>query len=390
MNNKDIENILNDISHSIFKSPVEVNFRINETEQIVLSVRGITHLYHLKDRVTKKVNSKKLIDAIIKKPNEAKSIGLIIDFLKDITGTTTNWSEYINRNVDIDEEIVEKAKKVLREHIDSVKEIYLIPIKEKIDSLNVDKPTLNKIWKEHIIPEYTVIEKIDSFRSYATIKKVEEYPYLILSSKTGRVLLTKETSGHFLKVENIEEELSKVKETERIIDEYTDNIKPFLIVEEYIDRNRIKYTSMIKDSSELKEYGSMFDHEYFYSNRISSEIEISLVEGTLRLKDKKHSLKDAVRDIGLVQNEIDKIFELEFNEVLEILKDKVKARKEKFNKPYMMDILNLLCDFPQKGVTTYVSILAGERNYKISNNDYDKSSSYGKMSECKKPLLLTR
>lgn len=390
MDNKEIIKILNQSAKSMFKDSISVIFRMSKGDQIILDVSGVYSAYSINGRVLKKSKTKSIIESVKRDSSELKCLELILNLLRDITYGEIDWNQYIKVNTNIDEEIVNKAKKVLREHINDVKEIYLIPIEEKIDSLNIDKSTLNKVWKEYIIPKYKVIEKINSFRSYSTIKKTEEYPYLILSSKTGRILLTEETTGHFLKVENIEAELSKIKETECILDKCGDNIKPFLIIKEYIDENKIKYTSKIENSNELKEYGPTFDYEYFYSNRINSEVKMNLIEGTLILKGNKCSLKDIGNDISPIQNEIDKVFELTFNEVLGILGDKVKARKEKFNKPYMIDILNLLCDFPQKGITTYVSILSGEKSHKISSNDYDKSASYGKMSDCKKTFITDK
>lgn len=390
MSNKDVEKILNDISCSIFKSPISVEFRINESEQVVITANGIPTLYHLKDRVTKKASSKNLIDSITRNSSESKNVTLVVEYLKNITGNNLDWNKYIDRSVDIEDDIVDKARKELREHINGVKEIYIIPIEEKIESLNIDKSTLNKVWKDYIVSEYDVVEKIDSFRSYSTIKKSEEYPYLVLSSKTGKILLTKESTGHYLKVENIETELSKIKETERIINKCGDNIKPFLIIKEHMEMNQIKCLTKIENSNEVKEYGSKYDCENFYSKRITSYVKVNLIEDTLIIKDKKYSLNSIKDNADTIYSEIDKLFELAFEESMEHVRNKLKLRKEKFNKPYMTEILNLIYEFPLKGITTYVSILHGEESNKITSNDYDTSQSYKSMSDCSKTFITNK
>lgn len=390
MDNKEVEKILNEISSDIFKSSISVEFKINESEQIVLTVNGIPHLYHLKERLTKKNDSKILIESIKINSSKTKHAELMINFLNKITLSTTNWNEYIDYDVEVNEEVVSEARKELKEHINSLEEIYLIPMQEKIKSLDVDKPTLNKVWKEYIVPKYRVVEKIDSFRSYLTIKKSQEYPYLILSSKTARVLLTEKSTGRFLKVENNNLELSKIKETERIIYKYFDDIKPFLKIKEYIETDTIKYAYKIENSNEAKEYGSKCSCENFYNKRIASLIKIDLIDGIVVLGDKSYFLSSIKDDIEIIFREIDKIFESIFEESVEFLKTKIKSRKEKFNKPYMSEILNLVDEFPLKGITTYVSILSGEKSSKISSNGYDESQFYRSMSSCTKTFIANK
>lgn len=385
-----IEQILNDISKDIFKPSVSVKFKINELEQVVISVNGTSHLNHLKQRVTKKNESKKLIDSIRRNSTETRYVELIIDYLSNITGSTTNWNSYINVSVDIDETIVKKAENELKDHITSIKEIYLEPIEEEISKLNIDKTTLNNIWKEYILPQYNVIEKIDSFRSYSKINKSDEYPYLILSSKTGRILLTQESTGHFLKVENINSELDKIKETENIINKVGCNFKIFSTIKDYLEINEIKYLSKIENSNEAREYGSKQDCKLFYSNRRNSYIKINLIEGYLELKNKKYLLRDIKDNIKDIYKEIDETFEIILNEVIEFLKDKIESRNKKYNKPYINEILTLIDEFPLKGITTYVSILSGEKNSKITSNDYDKSSSYESMSKYTKTFITNK
>lgn len=392
MDNKEAVKILNQSSESMFDSSISVLFRLHNQNQIIIDF-SISRSLRNGSRILKKTKSKQTLDLVKIAQNPTKCSEIILNLVKDIslrdmTYRDINWDEYLVSAIDIDKKIIDKATEVLKGHIESVEEIYLDSITEKIDSLDaLSILDLNRIWRKQIVPKYNVIEDLYSFESYLEIKKLIKYPHLVLACKTGKILLTEDTTGHYLKVENNEEELTKIKETERVLDKCIDNINPFLIIEAYIDDNKNKYVSKAKDSNELKNYSLNFDYEDFYSKRITSKIKMSLLEGTLSLKNNQYYFKDIKDNMNIIRDEIDKIFELISDELVKTLEDAFKRIKEKYNKPYVLDILNLINDFPKKGITTYISILSGEVSYKMSSYNYDKSTSYGKMSGCKKSFI---
>ena len=237
-----IKELLNRASKVYFAPPVSVKFKINNNNQIVLDVSGLdsytTLNYNLNGRIIKKKKSESIIRSISLNTKQANCIKEMLELLTSITCNQINWEKYSVNAVKIDESIIEKAELVLKEHIESVQEIYLEPLEEKINTVNIEKSKLNELWQKHVLSQYDVIRKIDSFKRYERIASNEKYPYLILSTPTGQIKISGETTGHFLKVENNEDELKKIKNTETVLDIFCKNIESYSVLSDYI-RDRI-------------------------------------------------------------------------------------------------------------------------------------------------------
>ena len=268
---------------------------------------------------------------------------------------------------------MDEAKELLKEHIESVEELYINPIRETISSIDVDSFSLNDIWKSEILPKYNVIDKIDSLKSYSSIKERKDYPELILECKTGSISMRETTTKHFLRVDNKKDELLKIRETERILGQCCKNINPYIEIKHIIQINEILNTLSYVEGCKTINYNK------FYRNRISEKIKIDLISGELKLNDRCYNIQNI--DLNEIKNIIDNIYADSIKETQNYIEDELNKRKEKFNKAHIYDILNVVNDFPKKGITTYVSILIGESSSKIKSNDYDKTESYGKMAE---------
>lgn len=395
MNNNDIEKQLNNISQAIFKPPLRITFKINELEQIIVTVQGIPHLSHINKRISKKTDSKRLITNFKRTSSSSAHVNIIMTFLTSITGTTVNWNEYVSRKIEIEDKIIYMAIKTMYEHIESVKEIYLDSIEEQINELDIDIILLNKFWKEHIVSQYNVLENIDSFRSYSEVNNIEQYPYLIISSKTGEIRLTKESTGHFIKVNNNNSELSKIKETDQILFKYGNNIKKCIMIQKYIKEIRVQYLSKLENTNEVREYGNLIRYEDMLKDRIWECIHMDSIDGTITLYnliDKKNDysiyrLPNPEDENDIVYYRIKEIIEHIYNEILNLLYEKINELDKKYNKEYAYEILNLIEEFPLERITTYVSILHGEENDEILENKYKESLFYGSMSDYKNSFI---
>ena len=373
MDNKEVQKILNETAKNLFKKPMSVTFSINSQNQLVLSIDGVFELCYLKGRPVKKVKSKEIIDAVKIKPNEVLCSKLILELLREIIKERIDLNRYLDVDINVSKDVIDKAKKLLREHISDIKEFYINPIVEIVDSVDIDKYNINEVWKKERIPKYNVVSKIDSFRSYSKIKEFNDYPSLILECKTARISITENTTENFLKVKNNEDELSKIKETERILTKCYKNIAPFVKIKDIIEINE-----MLNTLSSVKEYKTV-NYSMFYRNKINKRIKIDLTSGGLVLDSMVYNLETI--DLNEAKGIIDNIYSEVLKETEEYIKNEIQKRKNKFNKPHIYNILNLINDFPKKGITTYASILIGESSSKIKSNNYDKSISYGKMSE---------
>ena len=373
MDNKEVQKILNKTAENLFKKPMNVTFTINSQNQLILSVNGVFELCYVKGRPIKKVKSKEIIDAVKLKTNETLCSKLILELMREVVKERIDLNKYLDVDVNIDKNIIDNAKKLLKEHISDIKQFYINPITEIVDSIDIDKYNINEVWKKEIVPKYNVVNKIDSFRSYSTIKEYNNYPSLVLECKTGSISLTENTTENFLKVRNNEDGLSKIKETERILSKCCKNIKSFIKVKDIIEINE-----MLNTLSSVKEYKTI-NYNTFYRSSINKRIKMDLVSGELILDTMVYNLETI--DLNEVKSVIDNIYSEVLKGTEEYIKNEIEKRKNKFNKPHVYNILNVINDFPKKGITTYASILVGESSSKIKSNDYDKSVSYGKMSE---------
>ena len=392
-----IKELLNRASKVYFAPPVSVKFKINNNNQIVLDVSGLdsytTLNYNLNGRIIKKKKSESIIRSISLNTKQVNCIKEMLELLTSITCNQINWEKYSVNAVKIDESIIEKAELVLKEHIESVQEIYLEPLEEKINTVNIEKSKLNDLWEEHVLSKHKVVENISSFRKYKKITRKDEYPYLILSTPTGEIKLSEETTGHFIKVKNNEAELERIKNTESILDIFCKNIENYNALSEFIQKE-INHNILAIETDPLKPSFSNIDYykelyiencKELYMKKVTENIQMSPVSEEVAVFNKKYNLKSIFRNFEEISISADLVQE-RFN-TQAICSEKVKKREEKFNKEYVFEVLNVIDDFPKKGITTYTSILAGDDDSKITSNRYNSSLSYGKMSGCKKTFI---
>lgn len=386
-----IKELLNRASKVYFAPPVSVKFKINNNNQIVLDVSGLdsytTLNYNLNGRIIKKKKSESIIRSISLNTKQVNCIKEMLELLTSITCNQINWEKYSVNAVKIDESIIEKAELVLKEHIESVQEIYLEPLEEKINTVNIEKSKLNDLWEEHVLSKHKVVENISSFRKYKKITRKDEYPYLILSTPTGEIKLSEETTGHFIKVKNNEAELERIKNTESILDIFCKNIESYSVLSDYI-RDRITvHISNIEQDREMSVFDDINCKEC-YLNKVTQNIKMSPMSEDITIYNKKYNLKDILEDtLEDIENEIDAALNHVLNQVKHFCEIKIKAKKQKFEQEYVFEVLTVIDEFPKKGITTYVSILAGDNDSKITSNRYNQSLSYGKMSDCTKVFI---
>ena len=365
LTNSDIENILNETSKSMFNKSVELAFKITPSEQVQLLLSGSVAAKHpyLKNRIISKAKSNSIIGEIRRTSTTSAHINIILNILKNVTVGRFNWNQYIEFNLNIDNDIIEKAKEALKEHIDTVESFFIQPIEVAISNITTDINALNLLWKEYIINPNVVIDSIDSFKEYTTVKEEVVYPYLELVSKTGKVKLTEDSMEHFIKVENDNLEIEKLKETLRILDKYSEQIKKFIDINSIIDE-------VIKEREKI---GFDIDESYYnksncisiYNKKINRAIDKDILAGELKINSKTYN-------VCSIKNQIE---------------EEIRRCKERFNKHYTVEILSLINDFSKKGITTYVSILSGEKGTKITSNKYDTSESYGCMESYTKAYI---
>lgn len=389
MEKNEIEKILNEASESMFNSDISVKFRITNAYQIMIDIKGVHSLGPIKNRIIKKVISQKIISNIEKEPSLDDCALEILELLNTVITKNINWNNYLTLVVDIDENIIDKAKNILKEHFNDVKDIYLDSISDKLNSTGLNKEDRIFIWNNYIYSkEYNILEDITSFKKYSSITKDLKYPYLILKSKVGSVRLNKNSTGRILKVENNEVELSKIKNTDEILSKCYKSIKPAMAIHKYIEEKKELDIANIELNDEFMKYSSIFEYKGYYTNIIYSKIIIDVINNELKVDSDKYALKEVEGDYSeIIKQHIDSICSEAYASTLDSFNSKIKANKDRFSSPYVLDILSLIDEVSKKGITTYISILAGDRNSKIINNDYDKALSYGKMSGCSKTFI---
>ena len=381
---KDIENILNNTSSNLFHDPELIKFKIlEETEQIIVSpsIKALQINSRLTYRMLKKAKSKEIISQIRNAP-ATSHVKVLMDLLSYVVDYKIDWSKHINLEVNVKEEVIEKAKEVLKDHIEGVKEFLIDPISKLIKEIDVDKKELNQIWKDNILKRFDVVEKVDSFRAYSTMKESISYPYLILSCKTGSVYLTESSSVNFLKVEINKLELEKLKDTEKVLKEYSTYIGPFVETNKAIDIIKMLDSSSF---SSIEDCYSESDYIRLYEEKFNRAISMHLLLGKISIDSKFYELSSVnLNEIKDIISATSKRISKEVEEHFE--KESIKL-KERYGKPYTKEILGLINEFSKKGITTYVSILIGDTGSKITSNGYNKSPSYGSMSEFSKVYI---
>lgn len=376
---KEVMQMMNQTASTMFKKSIDISFGYKEnTNQIKLNVPSASNLSYLNGRMIKKTKSKEIIDTIKVNPNYSKCSLVIINLLKELIINEMDLNRLLDIRIDVSKDVLDKAKELLREHINDVKEFYINPVVEMIDSINddsitINKSSINKVWVKHVLPKYNVIDRIDSFKDYFEIKEYNNYPLLDLKCKTATISLAENTTKNFLKIVNNEKELEKVKQTERILSKCYKYIVPFIEVEWIIEKNEM--SNYVVDN---KKY-SMINYKNFYRNQIDKRLKVDFISGELKIDSQIYNLLDV--DLVKIEELINNIYLESIEKTKEYINDEIQKRKDRFNQPYIYDILNVINDFPKKGITTYTSILVGENSSKIKSNDYDKSLSYGKMSE---------
>lgn len=385
--------LLNGYSNKIFIPSIRITFSITGDSQLVLSVFGINELNHLNRRVIKKKDSFSFIQSVKLNPSEGNCSKLILKLLDNITGGKIDLDGITNMCIDIDEEIISRAKRVLKEHIERVKEIYLDDIDSKIKETGVSRKELNVLWSNYTdeFKDCRFIENISSFSPYFKINQRNEYPYLILESLTGSIELSKDTAGHYLRVQNNIEELRKIKSTIKIFDKFCKKVKPFFYMKKLIDEKNIVNLYKLKNDVDLIMYDKLFNIDSDYNKKIKEHISLSLSEGKIKIHSIEYNLDSFA---GNDKFRLYDLLDAEYENIIKELKDtylyKIKEKNAKIDKPYVYDILDLIKSFPKKGITIYVSILAGGIGTKIRDSNYYELNSYGKMSDCKKVFITEK
>ncbi|MBQ3422086.1 MAG: hypothetical protein IJH34_10545, partial [Romboutsia sp.] len=385
LTNSDIENILNETSKSMFNKSVELAFKITPSEQVQLLLSGSVAAKHpyLKNRIISKAKSNSIIGEIRRTSTTSAHINIILNILKNVTVGRFNWNQYIEFNLNIDNDIIEKAKEALKEHIDTVESFFIQPIEVAISNITTDINALNLLWKEYIINPNVVIDSIDSFKEYTTVKEEVVYPYLELVSKTGKVKLTEDSMEHFIKVENDNLEIEKLKETLRILDKYSEQIKKFIDINSIIDE-------VIKEREKI---GFDIDESYYnksncisiYNKKINRAIDKDILAGELKINSITYNV--CSNDVNIIKEALINLSNKISDDIKNQIEEEIRRCKERFNKHYTVEILSLINDFSKKGITTYVSILSGEKGTKITSNKYDTSESYGCMESYTKAYI---
>lgn len=385
LNNNDIENILNKTSKELFNESVDLKFKITPSQQVQLLLSGPVSAKHpyLKNRLLNKAKSNSVLSSIRRSSKYSSYSDIILRVLKEVTKGNFNWNEYINLNLNISEDIIKQAKETLEDHIDGVKEFFIDEILEKIKNMDVDIEKLNSLWSEYIAVPNLAVKTLVSFDSYSKIKEKIVYPYLELSCITGSVKLTESSSGHFVKVENNDFEIEKLKKTLEILEKHSEYIKKFVEINDIIDET-IKEVELSNFNIDEDDYNKD-NCISIYKNKMDKAINQYTLAGMLKIKSTTYNV--CCSDMSIIKEAIVNLSDIISNDVKNQVEAEIRRKKERFNQPYVVEILTLINDFSKKGITTYTSILLGEKGDKITSNKYDTSESYGCMNSYSKTYV---
>lgn len=319
-------------------------------------------------------------DTFFNKANEVDGTELIIEiirFLKSSNATKIyNWDSVIKYDLEgtFDKEVINKARKMLKEHYQDLNEFYFEDYIKWMDSLKEDKEAFLDFWKEQISTKLPVIKDLSKFSSYSRIKKEKDFPKIIFSTPTASVSFTNKTHIDMLSVKINNKELNLIKNTEAELKHAIEVFVPYKELKNHIDKH-IQKLLLEFTSSKYSEYKNIYDCERELLARSNYYFDVNdwcmiLKNGYLFFNNMEFSFDFIDRHF----EELNKSIKSEFNK-------RVSKLSNSFSRDDNYYALKAVSDNSRKGITTYISILKGESNSKIREYGYDKSTAYGKLSQ---------
>ena len=293
----------------------------------------------------------------------------------------------------VDKKISIAARAKLKSHIERIEELYIKPIKYAVDTYGCDY--FCSVWKKYIIsmkdwnPDWKdVMEDFSFLKKYNEINQTREGFNIKLESLTGSISFNKNTSEDNLVLLVNTEIVSKIKNTKDIIEEIAPRIRYIPFIEDYISEKKIEYLEKIELIGGLRdEYDLSFDESIY-----KIHVGIDLIDGGVSVGDKWFGFTDEsegvfIENITEIKKQIDIVIEEIYQFDKKRLADEFKVVNWVLSQEHILDITGLVDELPKKGISTYVSILSGDKANKVYENDYDKLSFYGKLGGLKKSYI---
>ena len=318
-------------------------------------------------------------EKFFKKAGSLEDVSLIIEIIKFLktsnSSSSYNWDAIVEYDFEstFDKALLEKAEYLLKEHYESLYEIYLEDIVKEIDNLGEDKGVFFEFWKKYISPKMLVIEDIGKLEIYSKIKKSTDYPKITLSIPTASVSFSNREHTELLSLKINDRELKTVKNTENTFNRAIKAFSSYKKLKEHIDKH-------IQDLLLEFSASSYYDYKHIYN------CEKQVLDGSIYYFDASDwafILKNGylfTDNLEFSINFIDRHFEQLRNTIISEFKTRLNKWLNSDSKDDDYFVLKAINDNSKKGITTYVSLLKGETSAKMKDYGYDKLLSYGKLN----------
>jgi hypothetical protein len=276
-------------------------------------------------------------------------------------------------DISLDEKTLNQVEKIIEDRYKEIKKEHIDKITNSLKELGALKKEFLKCWDNNYIEKSADV--FDEITSFTYLKKscIEKHPLAIkfvsdildievkLGSKYGNISTT-----------NKDEIIEKINKTSDLVSDIA------LIFRDYIDIRDYTKVKVIESfikfyEEEVLRYKPIFNFE----KRLLEKCEVYIDANARGFK-----VNNAIINPDNLSNYKDEI-DLEIDRAIEEIKLELNKKVEMLsvvrNDEKSKAIIDLIFEFPKKGITTYVAILKGDSK-KLNNKDYKKSSQFAKMS----------
>lgn len=300
--------------------------------------------------------------------------------------------DLLDNRVGVNENVLKSARNILKTHINEIQMLYIEPINSAVNSYDSDY--FYTVWEKYISSDKSidVIGDLKSIKKCKTIKQKRDVLEITLETLTASVVFNIDASIEDLSLKIEDKFIEKLKKTKDVVESVSDKIMYLSQVEDYISKTVESFVEKIEYEKEYEYVRTVFEYRDYFNKKIDEVIGVDLIHKKIEVGSNIFSFdftndddfKEGVKDMEkYIESEIEKIYFV----VKKKLENIINKRKNIMSEQYLLDIAGLIDELPKKGITTYISILHGDKGSKISQNDYDKSLFYGKMSGLNKKYI---
>lgn len=368
-------------AYTDFSSDDELNLRslieeYFEETKLLIGENKVKLIIKNKEIIISEDDSLK-IAIFITNNNISSALDLIERYIKE--QTKFKILKYLKKGI-----TKEIEKNVIQLFENKAKEYFELYVKPFDLLLNEDKKNFFKFLNNE---KYTINVNTDLIKDLQFLDRLKNNYFIIDKSITNISITNDLLTIAFTSLKNDKPIININKEFIKKIDV----TKSFLNEYKFIDVLVCFYNCFNKEKNE---YINKV-HKVIVESKLSAVIDekkiidkvsiqrIDLIENILFIDGIIFSFDELINGYDNILNMIKERFNIILKEVKKQCHDKKDKIKSTLTDAENNYIINLIKEFPKKGITTYVEILHGDNNAKMSKYDYNTSESYGKLKSLK-------